>query len=414
MFSTVDLRSGYWQVSMRSEDREKTACRTPNGLYEFLRMPYGLSTAPATFSRAISIILSGLTYEMCLCYFDDVIVLSTDIHQHCQRLSTVLQRFRDQNLCVKASKYSFASDKIVYLGHAVSQHGIHTDPSKVQAIKDLTAPSNLDELRSFLGLAGYFRRFIPRFATVASPLTALTKKGVRFVWTDLTENAFQVLKSCLSSAPILAYPNFEKPFILQTDASDVGLGVVLTQLDTSCHERVMSYASRTLSGREQNYTAMEKEALAVVFATKHFRVYLLGRKVQLVTDNRALKWLHTIQPKGRIARWIMDLQDFEFSVTHRPGSSNQNADVLSRLNHDASSSYRNASYNLPNPFVNCFVGLVPDYNLYSAQREDSAILKVIEMKEKGCPRPPQFVWQDNRFFLLIGIAGINCVCKMGC
>ena len=172
---------------------------------------------------------------------------------------------------------------------------------------------------------------------------------------------------------------------------------MLTQLDTSGHERVISYASRTLSGREQNYTAMEKEALAVVFATKHFRVYLLGRKFQLVTDNRALKWLHTIQPKGRIARWIMDLQEFDFSVTHRAGSSNQNADALSRLNHDASSSQRNASYSLPDPSVNCFVGLVPDDNLYSAQREDSASLKVIEMKEKGFPRPPQFVWQDNRF-----------------
>ena len=172
---------------------------------------------------------------------------------------------------------------------------------------------------------------------------------------------------------------------------------MLTQLDTSGHERVISYASRTLSGREQNYTAMEKEVLAVVFATKHFSVYLLGRKFQLVTDNRALKWLHTIQPKGRIARWIMDLQEFDFSVTHRPGSSNQNTDALSRLNHDASSSQRNESYSLPDPSVNCFVGLVPDYNLYSAQREDFAISKVIEMKEKGFPRPPRFVWQENRF-----------------
>ena len=216
MFSTLDLRSGYWQVSMHSEDREKTTFMTPNGLYEFLRLPYGLSTAPATFSHAISIIVSGLTYEMCFCYFNDIIVFSTDIHKHCQCLSTVLQWFCDQNMCVKASKCSFASDEVVYLGHTVSQHGIHTHPSKIQAIKDLTAPSNLDELRSFLGLAGYYRRFIPRFATVTSPLTALTKKGATFVWTDLTENAFQVLKTCLSSAPILAYPNFEKPFIKLT------------------------------------------------------------------------------------------------------------------------------------------------------------------------------------------------------
>ena len=185
--------------------------------------------------------------------------------------------------------------------------------------------------------------------------------------------------------PILAYPNFDKPFILQTDTSNVGLVAVLTQLDTSGHKRVISYASRTLSGREQNYTAMEKEALAVVFATKHFCVYLSGWKIQLVTDNRALKWLHTIPSKGRIARWIMDLQEYDFSVTHRSGSSSQNADALSHLNHDTSSSQRNTSYSLPDPSVNCFVGLVPDYNLYSAQCTDSAILKVIEMKENGFP-----------------------------
>ena len=259
IFSTLDLRSGYWQVSMCPEDREKTAFMTPHGLFEFLRMPYGLSTAPATFSRAISIVLSGLTYETCLCYFDDVIIFSKDMQQHCERLSTVLQRFRSQNMRVKASKCSFGCDNVVYLGHSVSKYGIHTDPSKIKAIQDLARPSTLEELRSFLGLAGYYRRFIPRFATITSPLTELTKKGVKFVWTENTESAFQHLKTCLCSAPILAYPNFDKPFILQTDASDFGLGAVLTQLDKSGHERVISYASRTLTGRERNYTAMEKE-----------------------------------------------------------------------------------------------------------------------------------------------------------
>ena len=396
IFSTLDLRSGYWQVSMCPEDREKTAFMTPHGLFEFLRMPYGLSTAPATFSRAISIVLSGLTYEMCLCYFDDVIIFSKDMQQHCERLSTVLQRFRSQNLRVKASKCSFGCDNVVYLGHSVSKYGIHTDPSKIKAIQDLAPPSTLEELRSFLGLAGYYRRFIPRFATIASPLTALTNKGVQFVWTEHTESAFQHLKTCLCSAPILAYPNFDKPFILQTDASDVGLGAVLTQLDKSGHERVISYASKTLTDRERNYTAMEKEALAVVFATGHFRVYLLGRKFQLMTDNRALKWLHTIQPKGRIARWIMDLQEFDFTVSHRPGASNQNADALSRLNHQTSALHNNTLCNSSAPSASFFVGLVPDCDLFSAQREDAAISKIIEMKEKGFPRPPPFVWKDNR------------------
>ena len=250
------------------------------------------------------------------------------------------------------------------------------------------------------GLAGYYRRFIPRFATIASPLTELTKKGVKFVWTENTESAFQHLKTCLCSAPILAYPIFDNLFILQTDASDVGLGAVLTQLDKSGHERVVSYASRTLTGRERNYTAMEKEALAVVFATEYFRVYLLGRKFQLITDNKALKWLHTIQPKGRIARWIMDLQEFDFTVSHRPGASNQNADALSRLNHQTSALHNDTLSNSSVPSVNSFVGLVPDCDLFSAQREDPTISKIIEMKEEGFPRPPQFVWKDNRLLSL--------------
>eukprot|EP00794_Sanderia_malayensis_P016602 gene16602-biopygen14025 len=303
IFSTLDLRSGYWQVSVDPEDREKTAFMTPTGLYEFLRMPYGLSTAPATFSRAISVVLSGLAYETCLCYFDDVIVFSKDINQHCDRLKSVLQRFREQNLRVKASKCSFGSHEVAYLGHTISKDGIHTDPKKVKAIQDIPAPSTLEELRSFLGLAGYYRRFIPEFATIASPLMALTKKATRFLWTDITQKAFEYLKTCLCSAPILAYPCLNKTFILQTDASDVGLGAVLTQLDESGHERVISYASRTLTSREQNYTAMEKEALAVVFATDHFRVYLLGRQFQLITDNRALKWLHSIQAKEHNVDW---------------------------------------------------------------------------------------------------------------
>ena len=218
---------------MRPEDREKTAFVTPGGLYEFLRMPCGLSTAPATFSRAISIVLSGLSYEICLCYFDDVIIFSTDIHDHCQRIRTVLQRFQDHNLRFKASKCSFGADKVVYLGHTVSSAGVHTDPSKIMTVQKLPPPANLETLRSFLGLAGYYRKFIPKFATIAAPLTALTKKCTPFIWEDSHQDAFLTLKAHLCSAPILAYPKFDKPFILQTDASNVGLGAVLAQLDTA-------------------------------------------------------------------------------------------------------------------------------------------------------------------------------------
>ena len=387
LFSTLDLRSGYWHVSMTSEDREKTAFITPGGLFEFLRMPYGLSTAPATFSRAVGIILSGLTYDICLCYFDDVIIFSDTIEQHCERLTSVLQRFRENGLRVKASKCSFGADQVIYLGHCVSSKGVHTDPSKIKAVQDLPPPTDLDKLRSFLGLAGYYRRFIPQFATMAAPLTELTKKGIPFKWTEQHQTAFETLRALLCSAPILAYPQFDRPFILQTDASNVGLGAVLAQLDDNGHERVVSYASRTLSPREQNYSTMEKEALAIVFATQHFRVYLVGHAFQIITDNQALKWLHTVEPKGRIARWLMDLQEFDFTISHRPGSSNQNADALSRLNH-----YPNSQ---TNPAVSCLVNLLPDANLHQAQRADPHILKVIEIKEQGFPKPPSFVWKRN-------------------
>ena len=251
----------------------------------------------------------------------------------------------------------------------MSHEGIHTDPRKIQVIKALPPPSNLENLRSFLGLAGYYRKFIPDFATVSAPLTALTKKGVKFLWTDQHQNAFQTLKQHLCSAPVLAYPDFDRPFLLQTDASDVGLGAVLAQRDINGQERVIAYASYTLSQREKNYSTMEKEALAIVFAVKHFRVYLLRKKFLVITDNNALRWLHSLEPKGRIARWIMDLQEFEFDIQHRVGTSNQNTDAISRLNHSK-------TIDIISP-----ISLTLDTNLYEAQRNDPDLRKVIEMKE---------------------------------
>ena len=397
LFSTLDLRSGYWQVSMSPEDQEKTAFITPNGLYEFLRMPYGLCTAPATFTRALSIILSGLSYDICLCYFDDVIIFSKTITEHCKRLRTVLQRFRDHGLRVKASKCSFGADNVLYLGHSISSNGVHTDPAKIKAVQALPSPTNLEHLRSFLGLAGYYRKFIPNFASVASPLTELTKKGVPFTWSTSHQASFLQIKDCLCSAPVLAYPQMDKPFIVQTDASNVGLGAILTQLDGNGNERVVSYASRTLTAREQNFTAMEKEALAVVFATKYFRVYLLGNHFQLVTDNRALKWLHSVEPKGRLARWIMDLQEYNFTVKHRAGSSNQNADALSRL-HPTVYPNRISPSDIPVenlPALNCLVSLLPNINLQSAQATDPDISIVLQLKKDRFPKPPLFVWKDS-------------------
>ena len=394
LFSTLDLRSGYWQVGMNPQDMEKTAFIAPDGLFEFKRMPFGLSTAPATFSRAINIILSGLTFESCLCYFDDILIYSKNIDQHCERLTSVLQRFRQHGLKVKASKCSFGADQVLYLGHTISSTGVHTDPAKIKAIQNLPAPINVEKLRSFLGLAGYYRRFIPHFSSVAAPLTQLTQKSATFQWGAPQQKAFSILKQSLCSAPVLAYPDFDRPFILQTDASNVGLGAVLTQIDQKGLERVIAYASSTLSQRERNYSAIEKEALAIVFAVKHFRFYLLGRKFCIVTDNSALRWLHSMEPKGRIARWIMDLQEFDFTVKHRPGGANSNADALSRLNHDMALP-KTSSADITFPDVSCLVSLIPETNLYEAQHNDPDICKIIELKTQGFPKPPSFVWKGN-------------------
>ena len=231
IFSTLDLCSSYWQVSMHPKDREKTVFMTPNDLFECLRMPYRLSTATATLSRAISIVLSGLTYEMCLCYFAEVIIFSKDMQQHCECLSTVLQHFRSQYLRFKASKCSFGCDNVVYLGHSFEAWSSHR-PLKNQSHSGPSTPFNFGGIK-ILELAWYYRWFIPRFAIIASPFTELTKKGVKFVWTENTESVLQHLKTYLCSAPILAYPNYDKSFILQTIASDVRLGAVLTQNDKS-------------------------------------------------------------------------------------------------------------------------------------------------------------------------------------
>jgi len=378
-FSTLDLRSGYWQVSVADKDREKTAFITPDGLWEFIRLPFGVCGGPATFQRAIEIILSGLTYDTCLCYFDDIIIPSTSLEQQCERLSAVLSRFRQHNLRVKASKCTFGATHATFLGHVVSSKGVHTDPQKVQAVSSLSAPTTIEQVRSFLGLAGYYRRFIPNFATLSYPLVQLTKKGSKFSWSDKQQESFLLLKSHLCSAPILAYPQFDRPFTLQTDASDVGLGAVLTQFDLSGREHVISYASRSLSDREKKYSATEKEALAVVFATDHFRAYLLGRKFTVVTDHHALQWLHSVNPKGRLGRWVMDLQEYSFDVRHRPGNANGNADALSRL-----------------PSVSsCATTIHPGYNLLQAQQDDLDIHTVLQLKSNDQPRPPYFVWARN-------------------
>jgi len=195
MFSTLDLRAGYWQVSVDPKDQHKTAFVTPSGLWEFERMPFGVSNGCATFQRAIEIVLSGLAYETCLCYFDDVIIPSSNLKQQCDRLTQVLERFRKHNLRVKATKCTFGANQVNYLGHVVSGKGVHTDHDKIKAVSLLAEPQNVEQVRSFLGLVGYYRKFIPQFASYAAPLLSLTKKSTKFHWSKEHSDSFLLLKT---------------------------------------------------------------------------------------------------------------------------------------------------------------------------------------------------------------------------
>ncbi|KAL6471884.1 hypothetical protein MHYP_G00205340 [Metynnis hypsauchen] len=330
-FSTLDLASGYWQVEINTEDKEKTAFVTRTGLYEFDVLPFSLCNAPSTFQHLMELVLADLQWTSCLIYLDDIIVFGRTFEEHLSQLQMVLRKLKEANLKVKPSKCQLFAKEVQYLGHIISQEGIMTDPAKVAAVKEWKVPQSQTEVRSFLGLASYYRRFVQDFATIARPLHKLTEKGAKMIWSAQCQNAFDELKKCLITTPILAFPDPEKPFLLDTDASDVGIGGVLSQI-VDGKERVTAYASRALSKTERNYATTKRELLAVVMFMKQFRHYLLGRRFTLRTDHSSLRRLHSFdQPEGQIARWLEQLASFYYDIVHRPGKSHGNADALSRV-----------------------------------------------------------------------------------
>ena len=331
-FSTLDLISGYWQVEMDDKDREKTAFCTLDGLFEFKVMPFGLCNAPATFQRLMDMVLAGLQWTNCLVYLDDVIVVGRTFHEHLQNLRAVFERLRAAGLKLQPKKCHLCSPKVEFLGHIVSADGVSTDPQKIDKVANWPIPTSKREVQQFLGLANYYRRFVGNFATIAKPLHKLTEKTVKFDWNTDCQAAFEELRQRLVTAPILAFPDLNQPFILDTDASDTGVGAVLSQVDDEGRERVIAYASKVLSKAERRYCVTRKELLAVVVFVQHFRPYLLGRRFTLRTDHGSLTWLSQFkEPEGQLARWLERLQEFDFEIRHRPGKKHQNADALSRL-----------------------------------------------------------------------------------
>ena len=312
-FTTLDLKSGYWQVEVAPEDRAKTAFCTQEGLYEFNVMPFGLSNAPATFQRLMDSVLAGLQWSTCLVYLDDIIIVGRSFEEHMKNLQLVFERLKEAGLKLQPKKCHFLRHKVTFLGHIVSSEGISPDPLKTSKVREWPTPITVQETQQFLGLASYYRRFIKNFAEIAKPLYQLTEKKTSFLWTAQCEDAFLSLKNHLTSAPTLAMPDWSLPFILDTDASDTGIGAVLSQCHPDGTEHVICYASRALTKSERNYCVTRKELLAVVTFLQHFRQYLLISPFTIQTDHGALTWLQRFkEPEGQLARWLEKMQDYDY------------------------------------------------------------------------------------------------------
>ena len=341
-FSTLDLASGYWQVEVDPQDREKTAFTTPIGLYEFQRMPFGLCNAPATFQRLMQQCLSGQITDSLLVYLDDIIVYSPDFTTHVKHLEEVFERLWKNGLKLRPDKCRLFHRQVKFLGHIVDQKGVRPDPDKVSAVVDWPPPTTAKELKAFLGLAGYYRRFVPGFAKIARPLNTLLvgipndkRLGSHLLtWSEEAQTAFDSLKDTLTKAPILAYADYSKPFVLYTDASHHGLGAVLAQVQEG-KERVVAYASRSLHPTERNdanYSSFKLELLALKWAiTEKFKDYLTGTKFVVFTDNNPVAHLQSARLGAVEQRWVAQLASFDFEVKYRAGRENVNADVLSRF-----------------------------------------------------------------------------------
>ena len=332
IFSTLDLRSGYWQVPMSTDSIQKTAFTCHLGLFEFTRMPFGLTNAPAIFQRSMNKVLSGLIGRCCMVYIDDIVIFSHTPEEHAQHLEEVFERLRQAGLQLKPSKCSFGLSKIDLLGHSVSADGIQPLPERVEAIQNLGPPSDVTSVRSFLGMAGYYRQFIPGFATLAMPLTDLTKTREPFRWGPEQQEAFDALRVALTQAPILTHPDVSRPYILYTDASDKAVGAILVQRDEHGVEKVISYLSHKLSGAQLNWATIEKEAYAVLYALKKFHAYLWGAKFEIHTDHKPLRSLFKSEIKNsKLQRWALNISQYNAPIMYHPGKLNVRADMLSRI-----------------------------------------------------------------------------------
>lgn len=329
-FTTLDLQSGYWQIQVEESDIPKTAFITKYGLFEYTKMPFGLCNAPGTFQRCMELVFRGPQWKTLLIYLDDIIILGSTMEENLDRLDEALSRLQEANLKLKPSKCKILREEVLFLGHLVSAAGLRPNPRLIETVKNWTRPTTRREVQQFLGLCNYYRRFVPQFSEKAGPLSELTSKNVEFCWTDQVQQSFEVLKEALCRTPILVYPLQKGEFVLDTDASDGGIGAVLSQVQEG-EEKVVAYASKKLNKQQQRYCVTRRELLAVVVFLREFRHFLLGNPFIIRTDHSSLTWLLNFkEPQGQMARWIEYIFEFKFQIVFRPGKKHLNADSMSR------------------------------------------------------------------------------------
>lgn len=326
-FSTLDLAKGFYQIEVHPDDRSKTAFSTSNGHYEFNRMPFGLKNAPSTFQRLMNYILREYINKICVVYMDDILIFSTSFDEHVSSLNRIFETLRRANLKIQIDKCDFAQNSTKFLGHIIEKGQIKPDPVKIETIYKWPLPKTQKEIKSFLGITGYYRKFIKDYAKIASPMIEFLKKNKKVLVNDkLYQKSFENLKLLITSEPVLQNPDFGKQFLLTTDASQNAIGAVLSQ---SNHP--VCFASRTLNEHEKRYSTIEKELLAIVWAIKYFRIYLYGRKFSVQTDHKPLVWLNNLkEPNMKLQRWKIKLNEYDFDINYVRGKDNQVADGLSR------------------------------------------------------------------------------------
>ncbi|KAL7298432.1 hypothetical protein TKK_0008222 [Trichogramma kaykai] len=328
-YSVLDLAWGFWQIKLDPKDAHKCAFSTPFGHYQYKRMAFGLKNAPSTFQRLMDSVLKGLQGNILFVYLDDIVIYSNSIEEHEKKFGLLANCLREAGLKLQPEKCKLLQRSVSYLGHILSENGLQVDSKKIEAVVNFPRPKTLKNVRQFIGLAGYYRRFIDKFASIAKPLFKLLQKETAFEWNDKVQNAFEVLKKCLTTAPVLVFPKLDQPYNITTDASGFAVGGVLSQGDIG-KDRPIAYTSRALRGPELNYEVYEKEALAIIHSVRQFHSYIYNRKVTIYTDHQPLIWFRTADLNTRVQKWRFKLSEYDYTIVYKPGRINVNADCLSR------------------------------------------------------------------------------------